>query len=585
MKKIISMMILLACIFTFSRCSDEAYNEKYVDPNKVTTLLMEKVMTGLFQKINDWAIMGYGRYYSLDNMYLSNFTQSFGRPFSNTMYHNGWSDDGSGKYVSFFAATGLFKKLEMMYNDLAEAEKPAYEAYYLASKIHLYAFMLTILDIYGDIPYTEGGMVAATGDLAYSNPHFDHAEDLYKLIIDEMKTAGLRFASVSRPKDFTAASDFVNDADFSKWQKYANSLRLRVAMRVAGNGPLAELGKAAVKEILENPATYPIVEDIDDNIQIENRRGVGWTEGNGLEDGDGSGNRASDDLVSRMLSNYDRTTWSGTYQDGIDDPRIAILYDLAVKAPGLQTGYPSYVVKGSKGQDSTITQSGVAEPTVFRGATYEMSEATADSYSNNAKGFSLVRYNGFMWRNTNWAHLIISASELWFIKAEAFHYGWANGDAKAAFKEGVKQSFKLYFKYHKTKSQADDSKGEDGKSRRGWVINPTEPSDAWIDAFAEARWNAPVNSLHPYTDKVDAIITQKYIDNSILNVRETWCDLRRTGYPSGIYFPTVSDATVPNLPVRLRYPSTERDFNKNFPEVNRSGFNADDYYTKLFWAK
>jgi hypothetical protein len=52
-----------------------------------------------------------------------------------------------------------------------------------------------------------------------------------------------------------------------------------------------------------------------------------------------------------------------------------------------------------------------------------------------------------------------------------------------------------------------------------------------------------------------------------------------------LYFPTVSDATVPNLPVRLRYPTGERDYNKNFAEVNRPGFNADDYYTNLFWAK
>jgi hypothetical protein len=587
MKKIIStttLLALLACIFTFSRCSDDDYTEKYVDPNKITSLLMEKVMTGVLIKINDWAIMSYGRYYSYDNLYLANFTQSFGRPFSNTMYYNGWSDDGSGKYSSLLSAVGLFKKLEAMYNDLTDVEKPAYEAYYIAAKTHLYAYLLAMLDLYGDIPFTYGGLVAATGDINNSNAHFDHAEDLYKMIIDETKEMGIRFSQVTKPKDFTASSDFVNDADFERWQKEANSVRLRAAIRVASQGVLTDVGRAAIKEILENPTLYPIVENNDENVIINNLRNRPGDQRNqqGFDEGDGSNNLASDDMVSRMLSNYDRATWSGSYQDGVDDPRVALLYDLSVKEPNTGVGYPSY--KDADGK--TITQSNVAEPTVFRGRTYEMPDGVASTYSGaTTKGISYIRHNGMFWNNAEFDHQIITASELWFIKAEAYLNGWANGDAKAAFKEGVKQSIKFYFLYHNIKTNADDAKGEDGKSRRGWVLNPDEPDDDWIDAFAEARWATPINSFHPYTDQLDAIITQKYIHYSIFFVQEAWNDIRRTGYPSGLYFPTVSDANRPNVPVRLRYPTGERDFNKNFSEVNRPGFNADDFYTKLFWAK
>ncbi|MDR2040931.1 MAG: SusD/RagB family nutrient-binding outer membrane lipoprotein [Tannerella sp.] len=585
MKKLISIMIVLACVFTFSRCSEDAYSDKYVDPNKVTSLLMDKLMVGVFDKCNDWAIMGYGRYYSFDNLYLANFTQSFGRPYSPTMYHNGWSDDGSGKYGSLFSATGILRKMEMMYDEMAEAEKPSYEAYLLAARVHVYAFLLSMLDTYGDLPFREGGIVAATGILDNSNAHFDKAEDLYLMILDELKTIGQRFATVSKPKDFTATQDFVNEADFGKWQKYANSTRLRAAMRVASQGVLADAGRAAVREILENPTLYPIVENFDDNIVLFSRVGGKNEEngGRGLDDGDGSSNRASDDLLSRMLSDYDRATWSGSYQDGIDDPRVPILYDLAVKEPNKQTGYPSYVDEEGR----TVTQSGRAVPTVFRGATYEMPEAVMESYTTNAKGISLLRYNGLFYRNVNFDHQIYTSPETWFIKAEAYLNGWAAGDAKAAFKEGVIQSIRFYVHYHATKANADEKPGIDGNTRRGWVINPNLEAidDAWLDAFAEARWEAPINGQHPYENKLDAIITQKYINFSIFYVREAWNDLRRTGYPSGIYFPRVSDATVPELPVRLRYPTGERDFNKNFSEVNRPGFNADDYYTKLFWAK
>lgn len=587
MKKIISTTILLACIFTFSRCSEEEYTEKYTDPNKITDLLMEKVMTGIFVQINDWVDMGYGRFYSYDNLYLSNFTQSFGRPYSSSMYHNGWSDDGSGKYSSLLKTVGLFKKLEIMYNDLADVEKPAYEAYYIAAKTHMYAFLLAMIDLYGDIPFTQGGLVAATGDIGNSNAHFDHAEDLYKMIIDETKTMGLRFAQVAKPKDFTVSADFVNDADFSRWQIYANSLRLRAAMRVASQGTLADFGKAAIKEILENPETYPIVTSNDENIIVANRTNYPGERTNqqGFDEGNGTNNCASDDMISRMLSNYDRATWSGSYQDNIDDPRVPLLYDLAVKEPNTAAGYPSYIVISGVDSGKVVTQANVAEPSVFRGHTYEMSETVVSTYTGSAQGISLIRHNGLFWNSSKFDNLIITAAEMWFIKAEAYLNGWANGDAKTAFKEAVKQSIKLLFYYQSVKTSTDNPKGEDGKSRRGWVLNPAEPDDDWIDAFAEARWAAPINNQHPYASQLDAIITQKYINYSIFFVQEAWNDIRRTGYPSGLYFPTVSDPTMPNVPVRLRYPTGERDFNKNFSEVDRPGFNADDFYTKLFWSK
>jgi hypothetical protein len=587
MKKIPLIIVLLACVCAFSRCSEDAYTEKYTDPNKITDLLMEKVMTGVFVQINGWTQMGYSRYYSYDNLYLSNFTQSFGRPYAPTMYYNGWSDDGSSKYSGLLSATGLFRKLEMMYNELIDAEKPLNEAYYIAAKTHLYAFLLAMVDLYGDIPFTQGGMVAATGDLSLSNAHFDKAEDLYKMIITDLLAMGERFAVVEKPKYFTASADFVNDADLAKWQRYANSLCLRAAMRVATQGDLTTVGRDAIKKILGDPDKYPIVEDNNDNIVVKNRRDMPGDEtgGRGLDDGDGSSNCASDDMLSRMLSHYDRTTWSGSYQEGADDPRAPLLYALTVKKPNTMVGYPSY----EDDEGVTHTQTGVDSATVFRGHTYEMSIETANSYTIGAQGISLLRHNGLFWNNGNFDNLIITASEMWFIKAEAClndWYGKSENDAKEAFIKGVTQSIELFFNYHNSKANEDDAKGDDGKSRRGWVIDPGTytQTGAWIEDFATQRWENPINNTHPYENKLDAVMTQKYISHSIFFVQEAWNDIRRTGYPK-IHFPKVSDANRPNVPVRLRYPVGERDFNKNFSEVNRPGYNADDFYTPLFWAK
>lgn len=51
--------------------------------------------------------------------------------------------------------------------------------------------------------------------------------------------------------------------DVELWQKFTNSLRLRLAMRISGvnNG----LAKSTVEEIMGNPSKYPIMESNDDN--------------------------------------------------------------------------------------------------------------------------------------------------------------------------------------------------------------------------------------------------------------------------------------------------------------------------------
>ena len=94
-------------------------------------------------------------------------------------------------------------------------------------------------------------------------------------------------------------------------------------------------------------------------------------------------------------------------------------------------------------------------------------------------------------------------------------------------------------------------------------------------SFAAAKWNST-----KYTDKLDAIITQKWLHFGFLASREAWSDIRRTGYPSGLAFPEVA-GTITNVPNRWRYPNTEVNYNPYYKEVSAE----DTYYHKLFWAK
>jgi hypothetical protein len=85
--------------------------------------------------------------------------------------------------------------------------------------------------------------------------------------------------------------------------------------------------------------------------------------------------------------------------------------------------------------------------------------------------------------------------------------------------------------------------------------------------------------------RLEAIITQKYIALNFVNGFEAWQEYKRTGYPAisgttatSTFVSLQSSATTADrLPVRNIYPTTEYNLNPNVP----SGLSA--YTSKIFW--
>ncbi|HEX9957764.1 MAG TPA: SusD/RagB family nutrient-binding outer membrane lipoprotein, partial [Fibrella sp.] len=79
--------------------------------------------------------------------------------------------------------------------------------------------------------------------------------------------------------------------------------------------------------------------------------------------------------------------------------------------------------------------------------------------------------------------------------------------------------------------------------------------------------------------RLEAIITQKYIALNMINSDEGWNEYRRTGYPksnpAGNGYANIasnkSESTRPDkLPTRILYPSSEQSYNAaNFKVVNQ----------------
>jgi hypothetical protein len=605
MKKIISILALTAFVFAFSSCSEESYDEKYADPGKASTATLSQLMPGTMIYANDWCCSTYGRYFGYEAQWICKQAQSFGcNPWlSEGIYYNheGYGDYGA-PYNQYPYMVTNFRRMQQIYEALPDAEKPANEAYLLAVETHLYGLMIYLLSCYGPIPFSEIGQVAATGDIAYSSPHFEDDQTLWEMVIDRLGEIASKFTTVEKPGAFSG-QDFINNGDFGLWQRYANSLRLRAALRVSTQGALASKGQEVVKQILGNPSAYPIVEDNSQNIDIARQ-----TDGPlNIEGGSGfdwlNERWASTEQIKRMQVAGDGGAWSGKGSHTVlgalngattDDPRLPLMYCMATEYGEQPVEDPADEKSGTlsliPGTSVSLDATGYAVADVFRGTCNSTNPEILEkvlSSQNTYTYYSLVRRFGFFYGNQNWPHQCVFAAEMHFIKAEAIQRGWISGDAKAAFTEGIRQSINFMFNIHNNRSRTEadnsDSSNWNGKQQRT-VINPDQSvyNDAWITAFANARWNTKIDGSSYGGGQLEAILDQKWVAFSYLNSGEQWSDLRRTGFPRMQYDKDPqSTAVIPYPMNRQRYVDSERNYNANF---QKEAAPHDNYSEVLFWA-
>ena len=104
------------------------------------------------------------------------------------------------------------------------------------------AAMHRITDAYGPIPYSK---IGENGEI---NVPYDSQEDVYKKMFEELNAA-IEALTPNRTNNFSASADVVYGGNVEKWIKFANSLKLRLAMRVvyADKELAKEMAESAVK--------------------------------------------------------------------------------------------------------------------------------------------------------------------------------------------------------------------------------------------------------------------------------------------------------------------------------------------------
>lgn len=390
----------------------------------------------------------------------------------------------------------------------------------------MYDALQKVVDLHGDVPFTEAGKIIANGgDYKASLPKYDKAEDIYTKMLDDLKAFADELNSMTVSSGILAGfktQDIVNKGDLTKWKRYCNSLRLRMLMRVSGVASFQSRVTSEVNSILNNPSSYPIVTKNEENIQIKihdlntpiNSKGFRT----GLEDWDG--NLAGKVIIDHMNAN--------------NDPRIGVMFQPGDSAKGKFNGLDPLATSGD--QDAAILTN------------------------------TISRYNwSTMSRNEFFPGVLVNASEVHFLAAEAYLNANNDAAAKAAYEAGITNSIKNYYLYRSVSNN----------NQSGAVTAPTDAQIADYIAKSGVSWsNATTKQA-----KLTLIGTQKWIDYSVIQPLDNWAEVRRLNVPQLSFWVDNADPQK-QPPTRWQYPDSERTYNtENYNAVSAN----DKISNKIFW--
>lgn len=240
--------------------------------------------------------------------------------------------------------------------------------------------MIRVSDTYGPIPYSK-----ITGD-SFSTP-YDDMPELYQAMLADLDAAIDYLTPIASTEPVIASlkdADAVYGGNFNKWVKFANTLKLRLAVR------MAEVDGTLAQKIAEEAANHPIgtTSDVSDRAESNDhdqsmngfyRISHNWNSGDGEV-------RISNNITC--------------YMNGYNDPRISKYAEQS--ATGDYNGIPHGLAKGNRDPYKAASNLNISQSDPM---------------------------------------LIMSAAESYFLKAECAVRGWNMGNsAQNLYEQGIKVS-------------------------------------------------------------------------------------------------------------------------------------------------
>lgn len=554
-------------------------------------------------------------------------------------YNDGWSSDYyGGGYMSGWLNSAN-TAIQVAEEKIAAGNTKSYTNNLLQVARIWRAYLISELsDNFGPIPINGFQGV---------NPEFASVKDVYYFMLDELKDASSKLDVTITNPDEVKKQDPVYGYDYAKWRRYANSMRLRLAMR------LSEVDAGKAKTEFEAAAAGELLTGADQIFQVAERPGWDALTGEMTREWNPQfmtasirnaylglgGVKSSDQLgaayqASIKPANYIGLKFENHFTTKTNDPSAGYWLD------GLPNtidprAYKTFVIPGdfsnadfctfpSWDNEAETTSRNLLDPG-GSGAVVKTLDAkyTYNAYAYGAwgpkAGINQVRaYVGAIprmsqkFRTSANKRVFFGAWETYFLLAEGSVRGWTTPiSGQAAYEEGIKSSFE----YAGVSSYLGAYLASQDYNRNGTSVSwthTTEPgashnmdyTDGYTNVNGVATILYPKNDLYKAgavkNDLLTKIITQKFIAQTPWLPLETWNDHRRLGLP--FFENPAVETPLPNLPAltaanfmtsdvkffpqRLRYPSGLKNSNaKGYDQAVSLLGGPDEVLTPLWWAK
>lgn len=446
----------------------------------------------------------------------------------------GWS----GRFATYNPSDNWLKVpfgdfYEKFYPDYFQLKNQSDNELFLSlAELYRIAVMLRVTDTYGPIPYTKVGVSNAIKSA------YDSQKDVYNKMFQDLDKV-IEVLDKYSAQQFNAGADRIYAGKTSAWGKFANSLKLRMAMRVVYADEA--LAKTKAEEAVNSKlgvmtvATDGAFRKVVDHNPWE-RFMPNWSDA-----------RVAADLVC--------------YMNGFNDPRRSAYYKTSTF--------------------STVSNGAFKGTETYTGLRRGVKQGQFNAWSH---GYSCMKVT------TGDNILVFPASEVAFLRAEGALRGWNMGEtAKNLYEQGVRLSFTergvsgadayLANATGVVAPYADPLKGQAGQKYDYSSSIASTVSVAW-------------NEADDFETQLEHIITQKWIA-IFPNCMEAWSEYRRTGYPklmpvaANLSGGIVSDTEGAR---RLPYPTNEyrengENVNVAVAELTKESANkkGDTMATRVWW--
>ena len=382
MKKSIYMVLLLALIL--GAC-DSDFEEMNVDPTKPEQVDITNKLT-----ITQLYTSG-SRYEVWRNMLIYNATMVQHLASTDTDLWVGdkyLRNDGYASSQIDRDYANAVKTIEDMLLQVEQEGQPA-EMEAIVRILRVFVFH-RLTDLYGDIPYSEAGQAIISNNLA---PKYDKQEDIYADMLNELEVSA---AALGSGMSGFGSADIMFNGDQTKWKKFANSLMLRLALRMSNVDPAGAQAwstKAISGGVMTSNADIAFIQ-LQTGPESINQSGLG------------------------QVFQVDDASLSKTLVDALSgDPRLPIL--------GARRSDESTAIADLKGFPNGLDLTMLAANT---------GEANENNYAHPNR--MLVGLDGYT--------VFQTYAEVELMIAEAALKGWVSGDVEQHYNAGVTAAMKMY---------------------------------------------------------------------------------------------------------------------------------------------